>query len=238
MPGVTDVVKLPDGVGVIGTTVEATQAAKNLLKVTWSDAPGAHLDSERALEEFAAIGRDKSRDGVAYDKDGRRQGRDGGRRQARVPRRIPHALRLSRPDGADERDRRGQPPTASRPRSGSAPRRRRSLLNERRAAAADRALARSRCTSTSSAAASAGAATTRPCTTRCASSKAVGKPVKLIWSREDDITFGKFRPMTAHHIEAGFDAGGKLIAWHHRVVAESVRGLRRPAIRRRGRTAS
>ena len=53
-------------------------------------------------------------------------------------------------------------------------------------------------------------------------SKAVGKPVKLVWSREDDIAFGKFRPMTAHHIEAGFDAGGKLIAWHHRVVAELV----------------
>jgi CO/xanthine dehydrogenase Mo-binding subunit len=46
---------------------EATQAAKNLLKVTWSDAPGAHLDSERALEEFAAIGRDKSREGVPYE---------------------------------------------------------------------------------------------------------------------------------------------------------------------------
>jgi isoquinoline 1-oxidoreductase beta subunit len=52
--------------------------------------------------------------------------------------------------------------------------------------------------------------------------KTVGKPVKLIWTREDDLTGGKFRPMTAHHIEAGFDAGGKLVAWHHRVVAESV----------------
>src|SRR5205814_3189876 len=39
---------------------------------------------------------------------------------------------------------------------------------------------------------------------------------------EDDIAFGKFRPMTAHHIEAGFDASGKLVAWHHRIVAESV----------------
>jgi isoquinoline 1-oxidoreductase beta subunit len=52
--------------------------------------------------------------------------------------------------------------------------------------------------------------------------KAVGKPVKLVWSREDDIAFGKFRPMTAHHIEAGFDASGKMIAWHHRIVSESV----------------
>jgi isoquinoline 1-oxidoreductase beta subunit len=56
--------------------------------------------------------------------------------------------------------------------------------------------------------------------------KAVGKPVKVIWSREDDLAAGKFRPMTAHRIEAGFDAAGKLVAWHHRVVAESVAGYR------------
>ena len=43
VPGITDVVRLPDGVGVIGTTVEATQAAKNLLKVTWSNAPAGDL---------------------------------------------------------------------------------------------------------------------------------------------------------------------------------------------------
>src|SRR3984893_17321937 len=70
VPGITEVVRLPEGVGVIGDTVEGTQAAKNLLKVTWSDAPGAHHDSERALEEFAAIGRDKSRAGISYAKEG------------------------------------------------------------------------------------------------------------------------------------------------------------------------
>jgi isoquinoline 1-oxidoreductase beta subunit len=57
VPGVTDVVRLPDGVAVIGTSVEATQAAKNLLKATWGPAPGANYDSEAALEEFAAVGR-------------------------------------------------------------------------------------------------------------------------------------------------------------------------------------
>jgi isoquinoline 1-oxidoreductase beta subunit len=53
-------------------------------------------------------------------------------------------------------------------------------------------------------------------------SKAVGKPVKVIRSREDDIAAGKFRPATAHYIEAGLDLNGKVVAWHHRVVAESV----------------
>src|SRR5579871_849909 len=35
VPGVTDIVKLPEGIGVVGTSVEATQAAKKLLKATW-----------------------------------------------------------------------------------------------------------------------------------------------------------------------------------------------------------
>src|SRR5262249_34894155 len=68
--GITDVVKVPEGVAVVGTSVEATQIAKGWLKVTWSDAPGAHHDSEHALEAFAAIGRDKSRTGVPYEKVG------------------------------------------------------------------------------------------------------------------------------------------------------------------------
>ena len=70
IPGITDVVKLPGGVGVIGTSVEATQAAKLLLKVTWSDSLAASYDSEKALDEFAAIARDKSREGVEYAKTG------------------------------------------------------------------------------------------------------------------------------------------------------------------------
>jgi isoquinoline 1-oxidoreductase beta subunit len=68
--GITDVVKLPGGVGVIGTSVEATQRAKTLLAVDWSDAPAASYDSERVLDEFAAIARDKSRNGVDYFKSG------------------------------------------------------------------------------------------------------------------------------------------------------------------------
>jgi isoquinoline 1-oxidoreductase beta subunit len=49
-----------------------------------------------------------------------------------------------------------------------------------------------------------------------------GKPVKLIWTREDDIRGGRYRPMYFHAIEAGLDGGGNLVAWQHRIVGQSI----------------
>lgn len=42
--------------------------------------------------------------------------------------------------------------------------------------------------------------------------------VKLIWTREDDISYGAFRPQVKHFLKAGVDAGGQLIAWDHVAV--------------------
>jgi isoquinoline 1-oxidoreductase beta subunit len=53
-------------------------------------------------------------------------------------------------------------------------------------------------------------------------SKAVGAPVKVIWSREDDIQHEYYRPASYHRFHAGWDAGGKPVAWTHRVVAPSI----------------
>jgi isoquinoline 1-oxidoreductase beta subunit len=52
--------------------------------------------------------------------------------------------------------------------------------------------------------------------------QAVERPVKLIWTREQDVKSAKPRPMTAHHVEAALDAHGQLIGWRHRVVGESI----------------
>jgi isoquinoline 1-oxidoreductase beta subunit len=49
-----------------------------------------------------------------------------------------------------------------------------------------------------------------------------GKPIKMIWTREDDIRGGKYRPMYFHQVEAGLDSKGALIAWRHRVVGQSI----------------
>jgi isoquinoline 1-oxidoreductase beta subunit len=52
--------------------------------------------------------------------------------------------------------------------------------------------------------------------------KAMKRPVKLVWTREEDVKSAKMRPMTAHYLRAAFDADNKLIGWNHRVVAESI----------------
>jgi isoquinoline 1-oxidoreductase beta subunit len=219
VPGITEVVRLPDGVGVVGDTVEGTQAAKNLLKVTWGSAMGATHDSEKALPEFAAIGRDKSREGVLYDKVGDAKGAMA--RAARVyrgeyqTRYVVHAqmepmnaTASVSPDGKSAQVWSGsQGPTGL-------------LAQVAKLLETDRSKVTFHQHLSGGGFGRRGQHETVLDAVRL--SKAVGRPVKLIWSREDDIAFGKFRPMTAHYIEAGLDASGKVIAWHHRVVAESV----------------
>jgi isoquinoline 1-oxidoreductase beta subunit len=47
-------------------------------------------------------------------------------------------------------------------------------------------------------------------------------PVQLIWTREDDITGGRYRPMFYHRMRAGLDAQGRPVAWEHRMVGQSI----------------
>jgi isoquinoline 1-oxidoreductase beta subunit len=52
--------------------------------------------------------------------------------------------------------------------------------------------------------------------------KAAGAPVKTIWTREDDIRGGYYRPMWHSSISAGLDAAGKPVAWRHIIVGQSI----------------
>jgi isoquinoline 1-oxidoreductase beta subunit len=56
--------------------------------------------------------------------------------------------------------------------------------------------------------------------------KAIGgrAPVKLIWTREDDIRGGKYRPIYVHQVRAGIGKDGQIVAWHHRIVGQSILG--------------
>jgi isoquinoline 1-oxidoreductase beta subunit len=49
-----------------------------------------------------------------------------------------------------------------------------------------------------------------------------GTPVKLVWSREDDIRGGYYRPMHVHRVEVGIGADGMPSAWRHVIVGQSL----------------
>jgi isoquinoline 1-oxidoreductase beta subunit len=224
VPGVTDIVRLPAGIGVVGNSVAAAQAGKNRLKVTWTVAPAAGHDSERALDDFAAIARDKDRAGVKFSGVGDAEAAMSGaarifhgeyrtRYTYHAQMEPMNATAAVTPDGKSAEIWVGtQNPSG--------------LLND-----VARLLQTERSKITFHQHVIGGGYGRRGgpqdvVLDAVRLAKVIGSPVKVIWSREDDVATGKFRPMTAHHIEAGFDAGGKLVAWHHRVVAESVAGYR------------
>ncbi len=55
-----------------------------------------------------------------------------------------------------------------------------------------------------------------------AASKAVGAPVKLIWTREDDMTHDYFRPPAREAVSAGLDEKGRLVAWALHITGPSI----------------
>jgi isoquinoline 1-oxidoreductase beta subunit len=52
--------------------------------------------------------------------------------------------------------------------------------------------------------------------------KAAGVPVKVIWTREDDMAGGWYRPAFVHAIEGGVDASGDAVGWRSRLVGQSI----------------
>jgi isoquinoline 1-oxidoreductase subunit beta len=56
-------------------------------------------------------------------------------------------------------------------------------------------------------------------------SKAVGVPVQVVWSREDDIQHDFYRQQTYHWLRAGWDAQGQLSLWRHFIAGQGINGI-------------
>jgi len=50
----------------------------------------------------------------------------------------------------------------------------------------------------------------------------VNAPVKVMWSREDDMTAGYYRPMQVHRAAIGFENDGTIVGWDHTIVGQSI----------------
>ncbi len=56
-------------------------------------------------------------------------------------------------------------------------------------------------------------------------SKAVGAPVKLVWTRDDDLQHDFFRQAAMHRFQGGFDERNKLVAWIDQMASTSIAGM-------------
>jgi isoquinoline 1-oxidoreductase beta subunit len=58
--------------------------------------------------------------------------------------------------------------------------------------------------------------------------KATGKPVMVVWTREDDMQHGFYRPASYHHFSGALDAKGNLAAWKHFQTSTSIEAMWNP----------
>lgn len=65
-------------------------------------------------------------------------------------------------------------------------------------------------------------------------SKTLNRPVKVVWTREDDFANDRFRPASQCSIKAGLDKNGRVAAWEHKVAAPSVMSRLMPQLIQNG----
>lgn len=228
IPGIVKIVRLPYGVGVIAKTPTAAFDAKNALKVSWTrTAKGWSFDSEKAAVMYAATVRDLSKDGNVWGKVGDARGA------------LSQAATVYTGEYLCDFAYHAQMEP----------------LNSVAAVSAKGDAVEIWCGTQSQTMAVAAAAKAVGCSPEKVTfhgmllggaygrrghrdeefvvdsvllSKEVRQPVKMMWTREDDVHNGRFRPMTAHFLRAGFDKDGKFTAWEHRLTCENTTAYQDP----------
>jgi len=226
--GVIDVVRLPYGVGVLAEVPWAAFKGKNALKVTWSrNAKGWGFSDEKGFKAFAAAARDLSREGIAWEKKGN------------AVNAITRAVTVIEGEYRCDYGYHAQMEP----------------LNSVASVSATGDSADIWCgTQSQTMAVDAVAKTLGIAAQRIKLhdmllgggfgrrghrdeefvidsvllSKAAKKPVKVLWTREDDVRSGRFRPLYVNYIRAGLDASGRVMAWHHRVACDRVLAFQDP----------
>jgi isoquinoline 1-oxidoreductase beta subunit len=225
--GIVKIVPLPLGVGVIGETVEATQRAKLALRIKWSETAKARgYFSDRVMDDYRAAARDPAQPAVEMAKKGD------------APGAIAKATRMIVSDYASDHVAHfcmepmnatvrvdadavevwvsTQSPTAAQ-----------DAIAQLSGLALDKITVNSTLL---------GGGFGRRAEADYAADAYLlakempGRPVKLIYSREDDVLGDRYRPLVAQHVEVGLDAAGKIVGWRHRVVGESYFARLFPAL--------
>jgi isoquinoline 1-oxidoreductase subunit beta len=212
-PGVIDVVQVPQGVAVIASNTWAAFAGKQALSVTWDSGPNASLESATMFEESERLARDPSA-GVIATKRGDVESVVGHALEAIY--RGPYLAHATMEPMNATADVRGdscevwvgtQSPTIAQA-----------------AAAQYSGLSPERCKvhTTYLGGGFGRRSYPDPVAAAVSISKAIKSPVKLVYTREDDVQHDYYRPMSVNAIRGVLDSSGRLTALSQTVVSESV----------------
>jgi isoquinoline 1-oxidoreductase subunit beta len=222
--GVVDVFEIPTGVAVVAQNTYAARMGREALKVEWDDAKAEKRGSAKIAEDFHAVltGKDSSAKWEPFDQRGDASSLDGakGERVFETTYEFPYLAHatmepmncVASVDGAKVKmvfGSQGQ------------------TLDQLNAAKIVGCLPGSVEIETLFAGGSFGrrANFQSDYAAECVHiAKKVGKgrPVKLVWTREDDMRAGYFRPLTLHAVKVVLDKDGYPAAWRHRVVSQSI----------------
>jgi len=214
MPGVVDVIRIPPGVAVLARDTWSALQGAGKLRVTWDEGPNAGLDSGALLAAFRAAA---AGDGKSIRSDGDVAKALGG--AVRTVEASYHAPYLAHatmePQNATARV------TASRcevwaPTQG--PGAAKEIARQITGLGSDEIVVH-----TTMVGGGFGRRIAQDYVAEaiwCA--KVAGKPVKVVWSREDDFQHDIYRPAALHALQAGLAADGSPVAWSHRVVTQSI----------------
>ena len=213
MPGVIDVVQIPDGVAVVADSWWRAKKAREALAVTWDEGPGAHIDNASMKEGIrkaadATIPIKKTGDAGAALKASAKT------LQAEYwSPLLAHATMEPQNFTADYRNGKCMVIGPAQFQQGT----------QGNVAAAVGLKPEDVTVKTTFLGGGFGRRLEYDFAVQAAQiSKAVGKPVKLLWTREDDTTHDFYRPMALHRMAGGLDAAGKPTALTLQLTSQSV----------------
>jgi len=227
MPGVVGTVKLPNGIAIVAQQFPQAMAARAALKVNWNNGAAAGFDSERALEHYVQVHHDAKAQVTSLEKKGDAAAAfssaartfkadfrsDYGYHAQMEP--LNAVVRIAADSQTAEVWEGSQAPDITRDR-----------VADSLGLPPDKVTVH-QCYMGGGF----GRRSLGDYAAECASiAKAVGRPVKLVWTREEDIAHGMFRPQSFQCLEAAQDSTGKVTGWKHCVVGDGG-GLLQSGIR-------
>ncbi|HYW50874.1 MAG TPA: xanthine dehydrogenase family protein molybdopterin-binding subunit [Gemmatimonadaceae bacterium] len=216
--GVTDVVQIPTGVAVVAENFWAAKQGRDALVVQWDDANAVKTGSAEIMESFRTLAGTK---GMMIRNDGNaEQAIAGAAKTVEATYEFPYLAHASmeplncvvelRKDGATVWNS-NQFPTV-----------------DQAAVAKVLGLKQEQVTMTTLFAGGSFGRRANPKSDYVVEAATIAKaidgraPVKMVWTREDDISAGYFRPAILHSLKGGLDASGNATAWWQRVVGQNM----------------